>query len=262
MIQSMKAAATGLLAQQLNINTIANDLANINTTGFKKSRVEFQDLVYQMLREPGVSSVQGAQMPAGLQIGDGTRPIATHMIFSQGEIYPTNSPLDLAIEGNGFFQITMPDGTTAYTRDGTFKLSSTGKIVTSEGFSLYPGFSLPEDATDIHIGADGTVSVKLYGEEKTVSLGQIELARFVNPAGLKAIGGNLLLATEASGEPILGLPSTEGFGRLHQGYLEQSNVDVVEEMVKMIVAQRAYEIGTKVIRTSDEMAAMANQLKR
>lgn len=262
MIRSMRTAATGLLAQQLNVNTIANNLANINTTGFKKSRIEFQDLLYETVRQAGTSLLQGAEVPVELQIGYGTRPVATHKIFSQGEMQPTNNPLDIAIGGDGFFQIAMPDGSLAYTRDGTFKLSAEGRIVTSDGFALYPELIVPEDATDIHIGADGVVSVMLYGENNPVNLGQIELARFINPAGLKAIGGNLSVSTAASGEPITGPPSSEGFGKLSQGYLELSNVQVVEEMVNMIIAQRAYEINSKVIETSEDMASIANRLKR
>ncbi|HID96478.1 MAG TPA: flagellar basal-body rod protein FlgG [Candidatus Latescibacteria bacterium] len=262
MIRSMRAAATGLIAQELNVTTIANNLANINTTGFKKSRIEFQDLLYETMRQAGSSRLQGAEVPVELQIGYGTRPVATHRIFSQGEIQPTNNPLDIAIEGDGFFQISMPNGDLAYTRDGTFKLSPDGKIVTSDGFTLYPDLVIPEDATDIHIGADGTVSVMVYGEKTPLDLGGIELVRFINPAGLKAIGGNLMVATATSGEPILGSPGSEGFGTLSQGYLELSNVQVVEEMVNMIIAQRAYEINSKVIETSEEMASIANRLKR
>jgi flagellar basal-body rod protein FlgG len=255
----MRTAATGMMAQQLNVDTIANNLANVNTTGFKRSKIEFQDLLYQTVRRSGIS---GAAVPVELQIGYGVRPVATQRIFSQGDITQTNNALDLSIEGDGFFQIMRPDGTVCYTRDGTFKLSADGEIVTSDGFAMEPELSLPENATDIHITRDGVLSVLIAGETESQEIGQIELAKFINPAGLNALGRNLFAATEASGEAMVGVPGTEGFGMLSQGYLELSNVEVVEEMVNMIIAQRAYEISAKAVQTAEDMSSMANNLRR
>lgn len=259
MSRAMRTAATGMMAQQLNVDTIANNLANVNTTGFKRSKIEFQDLLYQTVRRSGIS---GAEAPVELQIGYGVRPVATQRIFSQGDITQTNNALDLSIEGDGFFQIMRPDGTVCYTRDGTFKLSADGEIVTSDGFALEPELSLPENATDIHITRDGVLSVLIAGETESQEIGQIELARFINPAGLNALGRNLFAATEASGDAMEGVPGTEGFGMLSQGYLELSNVEVVEEMVNMIIAQRAYEISAKAVQTAEDMSSMANNLRR
>ncbi|MCK5329279.1 MAG: flagellar basal-body rod protein FlgG [Candidatus Latescibacteria bacterium] len=259
MSRAMRTAATGMMAQQLNVDTIANNLANVNTTGFKRSKIEFQDLLYQTVRRSGIS---GAEAPVELQIGYGVRPVATQRIFSQGDITQTNNPLDLSIEGDGFFQIMRPDGTVCYTRDGTFKLSADGEIVTSDGFALEPELSLPEDTTDIHITRDGVLSVLAAGETEAQEIGQIELAKFINPAGLNALGRNLFAATEASGDAMVGVPGEEGFGMLSQGYLELSNVEVVEEMVNMIIAQRAYEISAKAVQTAEDMSSMANNLRR
>lgn len=259
MSRAMRTAATGMMAQQLNVDTIANNLANVNTTGFKRSKIEFQDLLYQTVRRSGIS---GAQAPVELQIGYGVRPVATQRIFSQGDITKTSNALDLSIEGDGFFQIMRPDGTVCYTRDGTFKLSADGEIVTSDGFALEPELSLPDDTTDIHITRDGVLSVLIAGETEAQEIGQIELAKFINPAGLKALGRNLFAATAASGDAMVGVPGTEGFGMLSQGYLELSNVEVVEEMVNMIIAQRAYEISAKAVQTAEDMSSMANNLRR
>lgn len=259
MSRAMRTAATGMMAQQLNVDTIANNLANVNTTGFKRSKIEFQDLLYQTVRRSGIS---GAQAPVELQIGYGVRPVATQRIFSQGDITQTSNALDLSIEGDGFFQIMRPDGTVCYTRDGTFKLSADGEIVTSDGFALEPELSLPENATDIHITRNGVLSVLIAGETESQEIGQIELAKFINPAGLSALGRNLFAATEASGDAMVGVPGTEGFGMLSQGYLELSNVEVVEEMVNMIIAQRAYEINAKAVQTAEDMSSMANNLRR
>ncbi len=259
MSRAMRTAATGMMAQQLNVDTIANNLANVNTTGFKRSKIEFQDLLYQTVRRSGIS---GAQAPVELQIGYGVRPVATQRIFSQGNITQTSNALDLSIEGDGFFQIMRPDGTVCYTRDGTFKLSADGEIVTSDGFALEPELSLPENATDIHITRNGVLSVLIAGETESQEIGQIELAKFINPAGLSALGRNLFAATEASGDAMVGVPGTEGFGMLSQGYLELSNVEVVEEMVNMIIAQRAYEINAKAVQTAEDMSSMANNLRR
>jgi len=258
----MRTAATGMLAQQLNVDTIANNLANVNTTGFKRSKIEFQDLLYQTVQRAGISSMQGAEVPVELQIGYGVRPVATQRIFSQGDITQTNNALDLSIEGDGFFQIMRPDGTVCYTRDGAFKLSADGQIVTSDGFALEPEFTFPDGTTEIHITRDGVVSVLVVGENMAQEVGQIELAKFINPAGLKALGRNLFAVTGASGDPLIGVPGTEGLGMLSQGFLELSNVEVVEEMVNMIIAQRAYEISAKAVQTAEDMSSMANNLRR
>ena len=262
MSRALYTAATGMIAQQMNVDNIANNLANVNTTGYKKSKLEFQDLLYQQLRLAGATQAEGAQVPVELQIGYGTRPVATQRIFSQGTVISTNNPLDVSIDGDGFLAVTLPDGTTAYTRDGALKKSSQGTIVTSDGYTLLPEVTIPQDATAINISSNGEVSVKIPGTTDLQQVGQLELARFVNPAGLKSMGRNLFLETEASGLANTGQPDTEGVGRLSQGFLELSNVEVVDEMVNMIVAQRAYEITARAIQTSEEMLANANSLKR
>jgi len=262
MIRALRTAASGMAAQQLNVDNIANNLANVNTTGFKRAKIEFQDLMYQTMRKSGVSSTTGAIVPTSLSIGYGTKPVASVRQFHIGEISQTDNPLDLAIDGDGFFQIQMPDGTTAYSRDGSIKLTADGSFATSDGFFLTPDISIPEDAQSIAIGFDGKVSVMQAGSNDPVEVGQIELARFINPAGLSAIGHNLFQETPASGAPLTGVPSEQGLGSLHQGYLELSNVDVVNEMVNMIVAQRAYEISSKAIQTADDMSSLVNNLKR
>jgi flagellar basal-body rod protein FlgG len=251
-----------MAAQQMNVDTIANNLANVNTTGFKKSKLEFQDLLYTNIREAGVSSSSSTTVPTSLEVGYGTKPVSTVRQFQVGELSQTGNPLDVAIEGNGFFQVTMPDGTISYTRDGSFKLSADGQITTSDGFFITPEITIPEDAESISIGFDGIVSARIVGQTDPQELGQLELAKFINPAGLEAIGHNLYNQTVASGDPVIGVPGEEGLGTLGQGYLEMSNVDVVQEMVNMIVAQRAYEINSKAIQTSDDMSALANNLKR
>jgi flagellar basal-body rod protein FlgG len=251
-----------MAGQQLNVDNIANNLANVNTTGFKKAKIEFQDVMYQSMRRSGVTSAAGSTVPTSLDIGYGSKPIASTRQFSVGEMQQTDNPLDLAIDGDGFFQVTMPDGTVAYTRDGSFKLTGEGRIATSDGFYLQPEVSIPEDAVAISIGFDGRLSVIQAGSNDPVELGQIELARFVNPAGLRAIGHNLFQETPASGEALTAVPSESGLGSLQQGYLEMSNVDVVNEMVNMIVAQRAYEINSKVVQTADDMSSLVNNLKR
>lgn len=262
MIRALFSAASGMYAQQLGVDTIANNLANVNTTGYKKSKVEFQDLIYQSLRAAGSSSVEGVMVPTELQVGHGVRPVAVQKSFSQGAPRATENPLDMAIMGNGFFQISMPDGTTNYSRDGSFKINSEGAIVTSDGFYLEPEISIPVDTTSVNISNDGIVSVLVVGSNEAQEVGQVEMAKFINPGGLKNVGQNMYVPTEASGEPVLGTPGTEGYGQLNQGYLEGSNVQVVEEMVNMIVAQRAYELNSKSIRTSEEMLQMANNIKR
>jgi len=246
----------------MNVDNIANNLANVNTTGYKKSKVEFQDVLYQNLRKAGTATAVGTMVPTNLDVGYGTRAVATVREFSVGDLMKTGNPLDLAIEGNGFFQITMPDGTMAYSRDGALKLSAEGRIVTSDGFYLYPEITVPDNATSMSVGINGEVSAMLVGSEEPQVIGQIELAKFINPAGLSAVGHNLYIQTPASGNPIVGNPTEEGMGKLDQGYLEISNVKVVDEMVNMIVAQRAYELNSKVVQTSEDMTQIVNNLKR
>jgi len=261
-MRALWTAATGMQAKQLDIDVIANNLANINTTGFKKSRVDFQDLMYQTVRVKGAPHTQENQIPTGIEVGLGVRPAAVQKLFFQGDAYETGNPLDVAIEGDGFFQVLLADGTVGYTRDGSFKLDAQGRIVTSDGFPLEPPITVPQDAESITIGQDGTVTAKIAGETEPQELGVIELARFINPAGLQSIGRNLYVATVASGEPQLGTPGFDGLGTLAQGFLETSNVQAVEEMVRMISAQRAYEINSKAISVADEMMSIANNMKR
>jgi flagellar basal-body rod protein FlgG len=262
MIRSLWTSATGMKAQALNLDVIANNLANVSTAGFKKSRAEFQDLLYETIRPAGTPSSQDTQVPTGIQLGHGTRPSTVLKIFSQGDLEHTKNELDMAIEGDGFFQIAMPNGETAFTRDGGFKLDSEGRIVNADGFSLEPEISIPTDAVSISIGMDGTVSVLQAGETTPTEVGTIELARFVNPAGLIAMGRNLYINSEASGDEMTGTAGEDGLGTIAQGFLERSNVTVVEEMVNMITAQRAYEANSKSIQTADEMLAIANNVKR
>jgi len=262
MLKAMRSAVSGMTAQQMNVDNIANNLSNVNTTGFKRSRVEFQDVLYQNYRVAGTATAVGSVIPTNLAIGYGTRPVATVREFAVGDFQQTGNPLDLAISGDGFFQIRMPDGTTSYTRDGAFKISAEGRIVQADGFFLTPEITIPEDATSISVSIDGQVAVLLIGNDEPQTIGQIELARFINPAGLSAVGHNLFNLTSASGNPILGSPTQEGLGKLDQGYLEISNVKVVDEMVNMIVAQRAYELNSKVIQTSEDMLQISNNLKR
>lgn len=262
MIRSLWSAATGMQAQTLNIDVISNNLANVGTSGFKKSRAEFQDLLYQTLRSPGESSSADTQAPTGIQIGHGTRPSATQKIFSQGDFQNTENELDMAIEGDGFFQIIQPNGETAYSRGGSFKIDSDGRVVTSDGFALEPELTIPTDTVALSIGTDGTVSVLLSGENEATEIGNIELAQFTNPAGLNSIGRSLFSPTASSGDATTGTPGEDGYGTIAQGYLEMSNVSVVDEMVNMIVAQRAYETNSKTIQASDEMLQTATNLKR
>lgn len=262
MIKAMRTAASGMIGQQMNVDNIANNLANVNTTGYKRSKVEFQDVLYQNYRRPGAATGIGTSAPTGLSIGYGSRPASTVRQFSTGTLQLTSNPFDLAIEGDGFFQVTQPDGSFAYTRDGSLKLSANGELVTSEGYFLEPQISIPEDSTSISIGRDGTIEVLQFGQDTPTQVGQIELARFINPAGLQAIGRNLYLVTSASGDPVTDTPGQNGLGELNQGLLEMSNVQIVDEMVNMIIAQRAYEINAKAIQTADDMASIANNLKR
>ncbi len=262
MMRSLWTAASGMMAQQLSIDTMSNNLANVNTTGYKKSRVDFQDLLYQSVRYAGTPVAAGAQIPTGIQTGHGVRPVATQKIFQQGTFKQTDNPLDIVIEGEGFFQVLLPDGSTAYTRDGAFKKDGEGRIVTSDGFPLEPEVLIPDDAVSINVGSDGTVSVLRSGVDEPQTVGQIDLVRFINPAGLRSMGRNLMASSVASGPAIIGTPGLDGFGALAHGYLEMSNVQVVEEMVNMIVAQRAYETNSKAIQASDDMLQTANNLRR
>lgn len=265
MNRSLRTAATGMYAQQLNVDIISNNLANVNTMGFKKSRVEFQDLMYQTLKPSVIAEQATASIAPAMeiQVGNGTQTVATLKNFGQGDITPTTADgLDVAIQGDGFFQVKRPDGTVAYTRDGSFKLSPDGLIVTSAGYVVDPEIRISADTQKVIIGKDGTVTAVETGSADPVKLGQIELARFVNPAGLSAIGSNLLVETTSSGQPITGVAGSAGFGETLQGNLEASNVDVVEEMVSMIAAQRAYEINSKTVKTVEDMLTMANNLKR
>lgn len=259
MNQALWVAKTGLDAQQMRMTVVANNLANVNTTGFKKGRAAFEDLLYQTVHQPGAQTTQQTQDPTGLQLGTGVRVVATDKEFQQGNMSQTNNPLDVAINGRGFFQIQQPDGTMAYTRDGTFQLNSQGQVVNSEGYTLQPGVTIPQGAQSISIGSDGTVSVQLPGQAQPQQVGTLTIADFINPAGLQAKGGNLFLETGASGPPQTGTPGISGLGTLAQGSLEASNVDIVEEMVNMIETQRAYEINSKAIQTTDAMLQYVNQ---
>ena len=260
MIRSLWISKTGLDAQQTNLDVIANNLANVSTTGFKRSRAVFEDLLYQTLRQPGAQSSQQTQVPTGLQVGTGVRPVATERIFTQGNLQQTGNAFDMAINGQGFLQVQMPDGTTGYTRDGSFHVDAQGQVVTSNGYPLLPAVTVPANATKVTIGSDGTVSVMVPGQVAGQNVGSIQLANFVNPAGLQPLGQNLFLETAASGAPQAGTPGTNGLGLLNQGYVETSNVNVVEELVSMIQAQRAYEINSKAIQTSDQMLQRLSQL--
>jgi flagellar basal-body rod protein FlgG len=260
MQRSLFTGATGMRGQQLSLDVLANNLANVNTTAFKRSRVDFQDLLYQTIRAPGAVSAQGFEIPSGIQLGNGVGVAAVTKLFQQGSFIATSNSLDAAIEGDGFFQITMPDGSIAYTRDGSFKMNRDGILVTSDGFPLEPEITIPDDAIAVTIGSDGTISVT-HSDSTTDELGQIELARFINPAGLLSSGRNLYLETEASGDPVLTVPGEEGAGTLRQGFLEGSNVSVVDEIVQLIITQRAFEVNSSVIRTSDEMLQTANNMR-
>jgi flagellar basal-body rod protein FlgG len=250
-IRSLWIAKTGLEAQQMQMDVISNNLANVSTTGFKRSRAVFEDLLYQTLRQPGAQSSQQTQIPSGLQIGTGVRPVATERIHTQGNLQQTGNNLDVAIQGSGFFQVLMPDGTTAYTRDGSFQTDSQGQVVTSSGFPLQPAMTIPANTTSVTIARDGTVSATVAGV--STQIGSLQLATFINPAGLQSQGENLYVETASSGTPNTNVPGTNGTGLLNQGYVETSNVNVVEELVNMIQTQRAYELNSKAITVSDQM---------
>lgn len=263
MMQSLYTAATGMMAQQLNLDTISNNLANVATTGFKKARVDFQDLLYRTIKPAGnPPTAPGIQSPVPVQVGEGVKSVATPRNFEQGSVVATTNPLDVMIEGDGFLQVLQPDGTIGYTRDGSLKRDSTGRIVTSDGLPLEPEVVLPPQATGIIVSINGEISVKLPGSAANEAVGQIELARFLNPAGLTATGHNLFVTNEATGDPLLGVPGQDGFGAMTQGALEQSNVSAAEELVNMIVAQRAYELNSRAVQTSDDMLAATNAMKR
>ena len=263
MIRSLRTAALGMAAQQLTLDVIANNLANVNTTGYKRSSVEFQDILYETIVSGAGEGGFGQEKPTEIQVGHGNRAVSTFRTFAQGTITDTGNPLDLAIDGDGFFQVLRPDGTYAYTRDGALRINSDGYVVTTTGLRLASEISLPPETSDILISQDGIITVLIAGDGVTPEeIGQIELAKFVNPAGLQAVGGNLYEETVASGPPTLGFSGDEGFGATMQGFLEKSNVDVVQEMINMIVAQRAYEINSKAVKSADEMLSVANNIRR
>jgi flagellar basal-body rod protein FlgG len=262
MIRALYTAASGMNAQQTNIDNVAHNLANVNTTGFKKARVEFEDLVYQEIRAAGAAASATTEAPVGLEIGLGTRAVATARNFSQGNLRATGAPLDMAIEGNGFFKISLPDGTTGYTRSGTFHLDAQGLLVSAEGYSMEPQITVPSNATSLSISKDGIVSATVAGQVAAQSLGTIEIATFANAAGLRPLGGNLFAPSTASGEAEGGAPGADGRGTLAQGFVEDSNVSVVEEMVNMIIGQRAYEANSRVVKAADEMLAQVNNIVR
>jgi flagellar basal-body rod protein FlgG len=263
MIRALYSAASGMSAQETNIDNIANNLANANTVGFKSRRAQFQDLMYQSILQPGTASGQQTSVPTGLQLGLGTRAASNEIIFTQGSFTETDNPLDMVIQGNGFFQIQMPNGTISYTRAGQFQLDKTGNVVTPQGFALDPQITIPTTAQQITIASDGTVSYTLPGQTAAQQAGQIQLANFPNPAGLNALGNNLYAPTDASGEPTVGAPGgAEGLGSLMQGYTEQSNVSIVNEFINLIQAQRGYESNSKVVQAADQMYQQANGLIR
>jgi flagellar basal-body rod protein FlgG len=262
MIRALYTAATGMNAQEINVATISNNIANVNSTGYKKSRAEFQDLLYQNLRLVGTLSPNGNQIPTGSQLGLGTKLGSVAKIYTQGDFIQTQNQLDMAITGKGFFQIALPDGTIAYTRAGSFKMNNTGQVVTADGLPLEPAITIPQDALQISIDQNGSVAVTQPGAVAPTVLGTIQLATFQNQAGLQAIGNNAFQQTDASGAPTVGNPNSDDRGKTQQGFLEMSNVSVVEEMVNLISAQRAYEMNSRTVQTADEMLQTANNMKR
>ena len=262
MMRAMWSAAAGMAVQQYNMDTISNNLANVNTTGFKKARAEFQDLLYQTINLAGTSSSTSTQLPSGIQMGHGAKLQAVTRQYTTGSFKGTGGNFDMAIDGDGFFQVTLPDGTPAYTRDGSFTLDQNGNLVNSAGYQLNPAVTIPQDTTSVTIATDGTVSVTQPGQTQPQQVGQITLVHFINPSGLNLLGGNLVQQTLASGDPIEGTPGQDGLGKIQQGQLEISNVDVAEEMVNMIIGQRAYEANSKTILTVDNMLSTLNSLKR
>ena len=262
MMRSLYTAATGMIAQQLQIDVTSNNIANVNTIGYKKGRAEFADLMYQTMQYAGAATSTTTMSPTGIDVGLGVRPTSNQKMFTQGNFKETGNDLDMVISGNGFFQVQLPDGTTAYSRNGSFKLDSNGTVVTADGYPLIPQLVVPADATKISIATDGTVSVLQAGQTALQQIGQIELASFVNPAGLHALGDNNYINTTASGDAIVGVPGLEGRGSIRQSFVEMSNVQLVEEMTDLITGQRAYEANSKAILTSDEMLGIVNQLKK
>jgi len=260
MIRSLWIAKTGLDAQQTQLDVVANNLANVSTSGFKRSRPMFEDLLYQTLRQPGAQSTQQTQLPTGLQLGTGVRSVATERVFSQGNLQKSDNPFDVAINGQGFFQVQLPDGTTAYSRDGSLHMDSQGQLVTSGGYTLQPAITIPPNAQSVTIGRDGTISVVVAGQTNPTQIGQLQLANFLNPGGLQARGENLYVETASSGTPTVNAPGQNGIGTVQQGFIETSNVNVVEELVNMIQTQRAYEINSKAVQTSDQMLQRLSQL--
>jgi flagellar basal-body rod protein FlgG len=260
MIRSLWISKTGLDAQQTQMDVISNNLANVNTNGFKRSRAVFEDLLYQTLRQPGAQSSQQTQIPSGLQIGTGVRPVAAERIHTQGNLQQTGSSLDIAVNGAGFFSVLLPDGTTGYTRDGSFQTDNQGQLVTANGFVVQPPITIPANATSVTVGRDGIVSVTQPGVAAPVQVGALQLTTFINPAGLQSQGENIYVETGSSGTPAVSVPGLNGAGVLNQGYVETSNVNVVEELVNMIQTQRAYEINSKSIQTSDQMLQRLTQL--
>ena len=262
MIRSLYTAATGMIAQQTQIDVTSHNIANVNTIGYKKQRAEFADLFYQVSEYAGMSSSDTSISPTGIEVGLGARPTAITKQFTQGNFKETSNNLDMAITGNGFFQLQLPDGSIGYTRNGAFKLDGQGQIVNSDGYKLIPEITVPENAVAVAVGTDGTVSAVLAGDTEPAQIGQIELANFINPAGLHSLGDNNYVNTVASGDAILGTAGLEGLGQIKQGFVEMSNVQLVEEMTDLITGQRAYEANSKAITTSDEMLQTVNQLKR
>lgn len=260
MIRSLWIAKTGLDAQQTNIDVISNNLANVSTNGFKRQRAVFEDLLYQTIRQPGAMTSEQTNAPSGLQIGTGVRPVATERLHSQGNLAQTNGTRDVAIKGQGFFHVQLPDGTDAYTRDGSFQMDQNGQLVTSSGFQIVPAIILPETAKKVMVGRDGIVSVEIEGSPAPQQVGQLTLTTFINDSGLESVGENLYLETASSGAPTENAPGINGAGLLYQGYVETSNVNVAEELVNMIQTQRAYEINSKAISTSDQMLQKLTQL--
>lgn len=260
MIRSLWTAKTGLEGQQFNVDVISNNLANVSTNGFKRQRAVFEDLLYQVVRQPGAQSSQLNQVPSGLQLGTGVRPVATARIFTNGNLQQTGNDLDIAVNGQGFFQVLLPDGTTGYTRDGSFQLDNQGNVVTSSGYPLQPGITIPPNTTKITIGNDGTVTALVSGSSTPTQVGTIQLANFTNPGGLQARGENQFLETASSGAPQVNQPGTNGLGVLNQGFVETSNVSVTEELVNLITAQRAFEINSRSIQSSDQMLQKLTQL--
>ncbi|WP_426399117.1 flagellar basal-body rod protein FlgG [Ralstonia sp. R-29] len=260
MIRSLWISKTGMDAQQSQLDVISNNLANVNTTGFKRSRAVFEDLLYQNVREPGAQSSQQTTLPSGMQIGTGVRIVATERLHTQGNLQQTGNSTDVAINGNGFFQVQMPDGTLGYTRDGSFQVNAQGQLVTAAGYPVQPAITVPQNATSLSIGKDGIVTVTTPGSVNSTQVGAFQLANFINPAGLRSMGENLYAETEASGTANLANPGSNGIGVLNQNYVETSNVNVVEEMVNMIQTQRAYEINSKSVQTSDQMLEKLSQL--